>query len=57
MVSGGIVQVGISEYGNLQTMSMDKWAISKSTQLSTKNIRVKLLVLLENGLNLNFESL
>ena len=23
-------------YGNLQTMSMDKWAASKSTQLSTK---------------------
>jgi len=38
-------KVGISGYGNLRTMSMDKWAISKSTQLSTKKL-VKLLLLL-----------
>jgi len=31
-------KVGISGYGNLRTMSMDKWAISKSTQLSTKKL-------------------
>ena len=29
-------KVGTSGYGNLQTMSTDKWATSKSTQLSTK---------------------
>jgi len=34
-------------------MSTDKWATSKSTQLST----VKLLLLLENALELNFEAL
>jgi len=34
---------------------MDKWATSKSTQLSTK-VGVKLL-LLENALKLNFEAL
>ena len=49
-------KVGISGYGNLQTMSTDKWATSKSTQLSTK-IWVKLLLLLENALKLNFEAL
>ena len=48
------LKVGISGYGNLQTMSMDKWATSKSTQLSTK-IWIKLL-LLENPLKLNFEA-
>jgi len=37
-------------------MSMDKWATSKSTQLSTK-LGVKLLLLLGNGLKLNFEAL
>jgi len=47
---------GISGYGNLRTMSMDKWATSKSTQLSTK-VWVKLLLLLENALKLNFEAL
>jgi len=36
-------------------MSMDKLAISKSTQLSTK-IWVKLLLLLENALKLDFEA-
>jgi len=30
------LKVGISGHGNLQTMCMDKWATSKSTQLSTK---------------------
>ena len=50
------VKVGISGYGNLQTMTMDKWATSKSTQLSTK-LWVKLLLLLENALKLNFEAL
>ena len=35
-------KVGISGYGNLRTMSTDKWATSKSTQLSTK-VWVKLL--------------
>jgi len=49
-------KVGISGYGNLRTMSTDKWATSKSTQLSTK-IWVKLLLLLENALKLNFEAL
>ena len=34
-------------------MRMDKWATSKSTQLST----VKLLLLLEDALELNFEAL
>jgi len=33
-------------------MSMDKWATSTSTQLST-NVWVKLLLLLENALKLN----
>ena len=50
------IKVGTSGYGNLQTMNMDKWATSKSTQLSTK-IWVKLLLLLENALKLNFEAL
>jgi len=50
------LKVGTSGYGNLQTMNADKWATSKSTQLSTK-IRVKLLLLLENALKLNFEAL
>ena len=49
------IKVGTSWYGNLQTMNTDKWATSKSTQLSTK-IWVKLL-LLENALKLNFEAL
>ena len=51
-----LIKVGISGYGNLRTVSMDKWATSKSTQLSTK-IWVKLLLLLENALKLNFEAL
>ena len=50
------IKVRISRYANLQTMSMDKWATSKSTQLSTK-VWVKLLLLLENALKLNFEAL
>ena len=37
-------------------MNTDKWATSKSTQLSTK-IWVKLLLLLEDALKLNFENL
>ena len=49
-------KVGISGYANLRTMSMDKWATSKSTQLSTK-VWVKLLLLLEYALKLNFEAL
>ena len=49
------IKVGISGYGNLQTMSIDKWVTSKSTQLSTKTW-VKLLLLLENALKLNFEA-
>jgi len=36
-------KVGISGYGNLRTMSTDKWATSKFTQLSTK-VRVKLFL-------------
>ena len=40
------LKVGISGYGNFRTMSTDKWATSKSIQLSTK-IWVKLLLLLE----------
>ena len=50
------LKVRTSGYGNLQTMNTDKWASSKSTQLSTK-IWVKLLLLLENALKLNFEAL
>jgi len=50
------IKVGISRYSNFQTMTMDKWATSKSTQLSTKGW-VKLLLLLENALKLNFEAL
>ena len=52
----GQLKVGISGYANLHTMSTDKWATSKSTQLSTK-LWVKLLLLLENALKLNFEAL
>ena len=37
-------------------MSTDKWATSKSTQLSTK-VWVKLLLLLENALKLNVEAI
>jgi len=33
---GTHVKVGIFGYTNLRTMSTDKWATSKSTQLSTK---------------------
>ena len=44
-----VLKVGISGYGNLQTTS----TASKSTQLSTK-VWVKLLLLLENDLTLNF---
>jgi len=41
------VKVGINLwYDNLQTMSMDKWATSKSAQLSTK-VWVKLLICLK----------
>jgi len=54
----GAVKVGISGYGNLQTIVTDKWATSKTTQLSTKGESwVKLLLLLENALKLNFEAL
>jgi len=57
-------KVGISGYANLRTMGTDnlriigtdKWATSKSTQLSTE-VWVKLLLLLENALKLNFEAL
>ena len=49
------VKVGISRCGNLQTISTDKWATSKSTQLSTK-VWVKPLLLLENDLKLKFEA-
>ena len=45
----GAIKVGISGCGNLRMMSTDKWATSKSTQLSTK-VGVKLLLLLENAL-------
>ena len=41
----------ISRYGNLRIMSTDKWATSKSTQLSTK-VWAKLLLPLENALKL-----
>ena len=51
----GAIKVGISRYGNLRTMSTDKWATSKSKELSTK-VWVKLL-LLENALKLNLEAL
>ena len=44
-------KVGDLGYGNLRTMSVDKWAF-KSTQLSTK-VWVKLLLLHENALKLN----
>jgi len=37
-------------------MNTDKWATSKSAQLSP-NVWVKLLLLLENALKLNFEAL
>ena len=37
-------------------MHMDKWPTSESTQLLT-NVWVKLLLLFENGLKLNFEAL
>jgi len=37
-------KVGISGYCNLRTMSTDKWATSKSTQLPTK-VWVKLLLM------------
>jgi len=37
----------------IQTMSMDKWAAPKSTQLSTK-VWVKLLLLLEHVLKVHF---
>jgi len=37
-------------------LSTEKWATSKSTQLSTK-VWVKVLLLLENALKLNFEDL
>ena len=40
----------------VRTMSTNKWAASKSTQLSTK-VWVKLLLLLENALKLSFEAL
>ena len=50
------LKVGISGYGNLRIMSTDKWATSKSTQLSTK-VWAKLLLPLENALKLNFEAL
>jgi len=43
-------------YGNLQTMRTDKWATLKSTQLSTK-LCVKLLLLFENAVKLDFEAL
>jgi len=43
-------------YVNLQTIMMDKWATSKSIQLLTKGW-VKLLLLLENALKLNFKAL
>jgi len=42
------LKVGISGYGNLRTMSTNKWATSKSTQFPTK-VWVKLLLLLENA--------
>jgi len=45
-----------SGYGDLQTMTTDKWATSKATQLPTKGW-VKLLLLLESALKLNFEAL
>jgi len=37
-------------YGNLQTVNIEKWATSMSTQLST-NVCIKLLLLLEIALN------
>jgi len=51
-----LIKVGVSGYGNLKTMTMDKWATSTSTQLPTKGL-VKLLLLLENALKLSFEAL
>ena len=55
-LSNNCIKVGIFGYANLQTMSTDKWATSKSTQLSTK-VWVKPLLLLENALKLKFEAL
>jgi len=52
----GAIKVGISRYANLRIMSTDKWATSKSIQLST-NVWFKLLLLLENALKLNFDAL
>ena len=49
-------KVGISGYAKLRTMSTDKWATSKSTQLSTK-VWIKLLLLLEKALELHVEAL
>ena len=51
-----LIKVGISGYANFWTMSTDKSATSKSTQLSTK-VRVKLFLWLENALKLNLEAL
>ena len=48
------LKVGILGYGNLRTMDTDKWATSKSTQLSTK-VWVKVLLLLENALKIHFD--
>jgi len=41
--------MGVAIKVGLQTMSTDKWATSRSIQLSTK-VWVKLLFLLENAL-------
>jgi len=51
-----LLQIAENGFCNLQTMCTDKWATSKSTQLST-NVWVKLLLLLQNALKLNFEAI
>jgi len=43
-------------YSNVQTGRADKWAISNSTKILTK-VCIKLLLLLENAIKLNFEAL
>jgi len=43
-------------YSNLQTGRTDIWAISNSTKILTK-VCIKLLLLLEKAIKLNFEAL
>jgi len=56
MQSGRPDPTSAFSYCHFRTMGADKWATSKVAQLSTK-VWVKLLLLLENALKLNFEAL